>query len=274
MDSGQVLAGVSADAQAPDGSAVTVEAVDLTIPALQRPVIALIKNADRSFVDQPGTEISYTLLLRNRGNVTLHDVTLSDDLVDLAGLSCEQPMTLAPNEIRSCTVTHQVGQAEFDTGMITSISEVTARTLDGATQVRAEARIDIPVVLDPVLIVSKQADRDVLTHPGELLNYLFIVTNVGNTSLTNVDLNDPMPGLTTVACDRYDLAPGDSAYCQAGYPVTQADIDAGVLANTVTVTALTADGSLTRQSLATSRVPVIQRPELRLQLVASTSQVS
>ena len=44
-------------------SAVTVEAVDLTIPALQRPVIALIKNADRSFVDQPGTEISYTLLL-------------------------------------------------------------------------------------------------------------------------------------------------------------------------------------------------------------------
>lgn len=274
MDAGEVPAAVAGVATVRGGDALDpAPSVDLTIPTEQRPAISLSKNADVTFVEHPGDEIEYTLLLRNTGNVTLTEVYLADDLADLAGLSCVQPLRLAPGQVMACTVMYTVSQEVFDSGMVTSISTVTAQA-PGPVEVTDDARIDIPVRQDPVLAVTKQADRESLAYPGELLNYLFIVTNIGDTTLTNLNLDDPMPGLTTVACDRMTLAPGESSYCQAGYPVTQDDIDAGDLVNTVTVTAVSPDGALAEESWATSRVPVIQRPELRLIKAASTSRVT
>ncbi|MCF1753401.1 DUF7507 domain-containing protein, partial [Mariniradius sediminis] len=64
---------------------------------------------------------------------------------------------------------------------------------------------------------------------GDVLNYTIVVTNTGNTTLSNVVVVDPLTGLNqTIA----SLAPTASQSFNTSYTATQADIDAGSVANT------------------------------------------
>ncbi|MBK0296264.1 DUF11 domain-containing protein, partial [Bacillus sp. S34] len=78
---------------------------------------------------------------------------------------------------------------------------------------------------------------------GDTLAYTFRATNSGNQTLTGVTISDPHAGLGTLtytwsgAAGR--LAPGQSVTATASYTVTQADVDAGAITNTATVTGTT-----------------------------------
>ena len=67
---------------------------------------------------------------------------------------------------------------------------------------------------------------------GDLVSYLFTVTNTGSVTLTNVTLVDPLPGLSLgVLTDAgFDgttvLGPGAVETAIGTYALTQADIDA------------------------------------------------
>src|SRR5690606_17063313 len=65
---------------------------------------------------------------------------------------------------------------------------------------------------------------------GETITYSFLVTNTGNTTLTNVLVVDPrLPALPPLGTD---LLPGESGVIVSDpYVVTQADVDAGGVAN-------------------------------------------
>jgi hypothetical protein len=68
---------------------------------------------------------------------------------------------------------------------------------------------------------------------GDKINYTFTVTNTSNVTLTNVTVTDP---LFTVLGGPITLAPGasDSTTFTGSYTLTQADINAGQVANTAT----------------------------------------
>src|SRR5690606_556886 len=74
---------------------------------------------------------------------------------------------------------------------------------------------------------------------GDELEYSFVVTNTGNVTLMDVDLDDPLPGLSGVVFGAWPggagtLAPGESVTATATYELKQSDIDAGERLNTVT----------------------------------------
>jgi hypothetical protein len=72
---------------------------------------------------------------------------------------------------------------------------------------------------------------------GDTLTYGFVVTNIGNQTLTTVTIVDPLPGLSDLVCapgQPATLDPSDTLECTATYVVTQADIQAGVINNTAT----------------------------------------
>ena len=67
---------------------------------------------------------------------------------------------------------------------------------------------------------------------GDTIDYSFVVTNTGNVTLDPVAIDDPKVGVVT--CPASSLAPGGSTTCTATYTLTQADVDAGHVANTAT----------------------------------------
>ena len=88
----------------------------MTIPATQRAKIALVKSSDiPSFgnIAAPGVVITYSYLVTNTGNVTLHSVGVTDPMPGLSTISCPSS-TLAPNASETCTATYTTTQADVD----------------------------------------------------------------------------------------------------------------------------------------------------------------
>lgn len=77
------------------------------------------------------------------------------------------------------------------------------------------------------------------TDPGDELSYSFAVTNTGTETLNSIVIDDPLLGAGTVTCPQDTLEPEESMTCSSDTPlaITQADIDAGEVVNTATVTA-------------------------------------
>lgn len=84
---------------------------------------------------------------------------------------------------------------------------------------------------------------------GDGVQYTFTVTNAGGGTLTGVTVNDPMPGLSALTYTWPGasgvLAPGQQVTATATYTLTQADVDAGTVANTATATYALTQASVT-----------------------------
>ena len=98
---------------------------------------------------------------------------------------------------------------------------------------------------------------------GDRIPYSFAVTNTGAITLRNVAVaDDRVAG--TVTCPVTTLAPGASTTCTATYTITQADIDAGSVVNTATVSGTTPTGDHRRPRRARARPrPPPPRPPWR-----------
>jgi LPXTG-site transpeptidase (sortase) family protein len=85
----------------------------------------------------------------------------------------------------------------------------------------------------------KAADPEIFVEVGDLITYTFTATNDGAFSLSNVNITDPLPGLSALTCSETmptSLLPGGSVTCEATYQITQTDIDNGIIENTAVAT--------------------------------------
>ena len=98
-----------------------------TVTAVQSPAITLTKTANPTLYDAAGDVITYTLVAKNTGNVTLHDVSITD--VKLGALTCtpNQPATLAPNATLTCTGTYTIQAADLTVFSITNTATVNGK---------------------------------------------------------------------------------------------------------------------------------------------------
>ncbi len=82
-----------------------------------------------------------------------------------------------------------------------------------------------------------------IVDQGDRIDYMFTVTNTGNTPLFDVSVED---NLVTVEGGPIDLAIGesDSVTFSASYILTNQDVANGSVLNTATVTARTANGAI------------------------------
>jgi len=271
VDAGSITNTATASGTDPKDQPVTSNESFVTIDADQRPDISLVKSADPS-TELPvvGDDVTYSFVIHNTGNVTLHDVGLTEDAFSGAGamsaFDCGGVTTLAPGTQVICTATYTVQQADADAGTLTNTATVTGTTpTDGHVADTDSAQV--PATPDPALSLLKSADQTVLVE-GVTVTYSFLVTNTGNVTIHNVAIAEgTFTGSGTMSaatCPQPILVPGAQETCTAAYVPTQADIDAGSVTNTATATGKAPDGSDVVSPPSSVTLDADQQPSLSL----------
>ena len=254
IDAGEFTNQAIAQGITPDGTLISDLSDDDTFIDDDPTVTALCQNGDIALIKvgtfndlngdgcaNVGETISYTFSVTNQGNVTLSNISITDPLVIVTGAQIS--LTPGQTDINSFTAIYTVLQSDIDTGSF--INQATAEgTTPGGILLSDLSDDDTFIEDDPTVTVLCQngdialikvgtfddLNGDGCADVGDLIRYEFTVYNLGNVTLTNVDITDP---LVVVLGGPIALLPQaiDSTSFSANYSITQSDIDAGFVLN-------------------------------------------
>ena len=216
---------------------------ETTVMAAQNPVIALTGSIiDGDGYQAVGETISYSMTATNSGNVTLSDVAINDPDGVFSNCDALPDGVLAPDESTSCQGSHTVTQQDLDAGHF-SIATTASATDPGANPVEGSGSAMAAAAQTATLGLDKQVTGgNPYSAVGDTVDYSLAATNTGNVTLSNVGFSDPDAVLGDCnPAPPATLAPGETLTCQAGYTVTQADLDAGSFTNTAEATGTAPD---------------------------------
>ena len=258
LDAGDVTNIASASA----GS--TVSPTDtVVLPADQEPDLTIVKSALNTGFAAPGDVLSYEYIVRNTGNVTQTGaITVSDDKISAVSCPAIPATGFAPNAEITCTGDYLVTQADIDAGFVTNIASASNGT---TTSDPDDATVNADQA--PALTILKSADRSTYNAPGQTINYSFLVTNSGNTTLTQaITVSDSrIASVTCPALPPAGLVPAASLTCTASDVTTQADVDAGVVENIASAASgPTSSDPVTRRVFATRTAALVLRSLRRI----------
>ncbi|WP_181161667.1 gliding motility-associated C-terminal domain-containing protein, partial [Flavobacterium sp. GSA192] len=242
---------------------VNPECTDCTITELnQSPSISITK--DGTYVDtnqdgktNVGDVVSYKFVITNTGNVTLTNVTVTDNNATVTGGPIA---TLAPGATDATTfsASHTITQDDINKGVVYNLALATAKDPKG-NDVTDTSSDPTPCTSCPVnpectdctitelnqspsialvkTAVFNDTNNDGYAQVGEKINYSFTVTNTGNVTISNIIITDPLVGLALTGNPIASLAPAASNNSVTGvYTITQADINAGRVTNSALAT--------------------------------------
>lgn len=228
-----------------------------------------------------GTKITYTITVKNTGNVPYTNVNFTDLLQNGdATVTGEIPTygTLAVNEEKSFTVEYIVTEADLlkesiNNKVTAEADEIEYTYYEGETEKTGKAT---PKGEDEVTdntdaaSASFTSTKTTTSTPknekgyalGETITYEIKVTNDGNLTLTDVEVTEKLAGAVIKASSDYtvsgsvatiaELKPGQTVIVNVEYVVTEADILAGSVKNVATVKG---NGRTTRIPIPRIRVP-------------------
>ncbi|MFM2475357.1 DUF7507 domain-containing protein, partial [Burkholderia cenocepacia] len=229
---------------------------------------------------------SYTFAIQNTGTSALANVALTDPMPGLQGLAIDWTTssdsatpagTLSPNETVIGRASYTLTQADVNAGGVTNPNaRVTASNPNGA-QVAAASQATYTVPANPVIALTKTGALAAGStgRAGDTVTYTFQATNQGNVTLANVAISDPMPGLSAISyrwptATPNVLQPGQTVTATATMQLTQAQVNAGTIPNTATVTGTPPSGpAVTRTADAT--VTVASAPALTVRKVGTVT---
>jgi len=218
---------------------------------IQTPELTVTKDDQLDYTPQDlsvGDVITYQIIVKNSGNVTFYNVTLSDDNADIDGST--NITQLDPGQFVSFTAEHVVTQADIDNGTVSN--SATARAIFNGLTI-SDLSDDTDTASpdgndDPTLTFIRQLPDIVITKDdqlpyvpqnmavGDIINYEILVTNTGNVTFNVANVTDENANITN-GNPVVNLTPGNTAVVLARHTVTQADLDAGFYNNSATVEA-------------------------------------
>ena len=209
-------------------------------PAAPAPALTMVKTALNTDFAAVGDTIDYEYVVTNSGNVSVSNISVTDDKIPGAGLSCPAG-TIAPTESLTCTGTYTVVQADLDAGSVTNNASATG-TPTGGTITPATATETVDGTQSPELKLTKTALDTDFAAVGDTLDYTYLVENIGNVEITSLVVTDDM--ISSVTCPATTIAAGATVTCTATYTVDQDDLDVGFVTNLASVDGAPAGGTL------------------------------
>ncbi|GAT88312.1 hypothetical protein [Paenarthrobacter nicotinovorans] len=286
IDAGHVANTATTTGTPPTGPAVTPPPAGTDTPLTPGPAMEFTKTADASAIRNPsvvGDVITYTFTAKNTGNVTLKNVSITDPLAGLSALSYVWPGTpgeLLPGQTVTATATYAITQADIDAGHVANSATTTGTPPSGPPVTPPPGTTDTPLTPAPAMELTKTADASAVQNPtkvGDVITYTFTAKNTGNVKLTNVSITDPLAGLSALAYTwpgtAGELLPGQTVTATATYAVTQADIEAGHVANTATTTGTPPTGPAVTPPPAGTDTPLTPGPAMEFTKTADASAI-
>ena len=176
-----------------------------------------------------GETINYSITVKNTGNQTVKNITVTDPNAD--GFGEKTVESLEPGQSETFPATHKVTEADILAGTV--VNTATAKGTDPSGKDVEGEGSDTKTIedLNTTLTVEKTAAAPadgVAYKLGETINYTINVTNKGNVAYSNVNLDDD---LTALHRSIDTLAVGETKTFTTSYVVTSADIINGVVKN-------------------------------------------
>ena len=159
-----------------------------------------------------GDKVTYTFTITNTGDTTLSGTTVNDDI---AGTGVYQSGDTNNNGLLDKTETWvYTAQYTIPTPQVANVDNtVTACATDPAQTQVCDTDMHTLDVLHPGIHVVKSGPQ--YGYEGMTVGYTFVVTNTGDTTLSNVGIDDNLA--IGELCDANTLAPGASTNCTAHY---------------------------------------------------------
>lgn len=228
----------------------------LTVPIPQNPTLTIVKSSTQPSPLVLGSVINYSFLVTNTGNVTMTNVQVIDTLTGLGTIS-PASVTLAPGASQTFTASKTVTQADVNAGGVNN--SATARgTLPNSTTYNSQPSTrSLPITRSPSISIVKSSTYTGPLVQGQTITYSFLVTNTGNVTLNNVNVTDPLSGMSAMSPTSTTLAPGGTQTFTATKVITAAEVLAGQITNTAT-----AHGTPTGMTEVTSTSTLVLPPTL------------
>ena len=249
IDAGQVFNQVLVSAQDPAGMTVTDSDMnEQQIP--QEPGISILKagtfnDENGDGFTQVGETITFSFIVTNTGNVTLNNIMINDPIISIVG----GPITLIPLEMNSSSFqgTYTITLDDINNGTLANTATATGTDPNG-NPTTATATEDTNLPGNPELSIVKigtfnDENGDGYGQPGETISYIFVVTNSGTVSITNVGVTDP--NVEVIGGPIPVLNPGDvdNTTFSGTYTLSQADVDNGEFTNIAITSGIDPDGN-------------------------------
>ncbi|MQY13489.1 hypothetical protein SRB5_36370 [Streptomyces sp. RB5] len=271
---GQVTNTAVASAHNTSGTQVSSNQSDAVLAVHAPAELRLAKSVTPESVDAAGQEVTYTFRVTNDGGTTVHGLTIVEDSFTGTGdpldVSCAAT-TVAPGASTDCTATYEVTQADIDAGGIDNTATARATDTAGQTVMSGPASAHVDAGRSAGLDFVKSVEPETVHDAGEPVVYTFTITNRGNTSVYNVDVDGTaftgggeLGALECPAGEDRTLAPGEALVCTVAYTVVQSDIDRGGIDNTAHATGSLPGGEQVRSADDRARVTAVQEPRLSL----------
>uniref|UniRef100_UPI0013D9A6DF DUF7507 domain-containing protein n=1 Tax=Sphingobacterium luzhongxinii TaxID=2654181 RepID=UPI0013D9A6DF len=185
-----------------------------------------------------GDKITYTFVVKNTGNVSLSNVTVTDALPRIGAITSTESGNLAPGATRIFTAEYVVDQNDINVGSIRNTASVKGTAPSGAVTGTTEGVVGISsneVVISICQLgkvaIDKKVNKETISKVGEELIYTIKVTNTGNTDLEEVTVEDLMLGFHEVV----NLKVGEVKTYSLTYVVKYADLLKALSDNTASL---------------------------------------
>ncbi|MFK0242996.1 hypothetical protein ACIQTX_19235 [Microbacterium sp. NPDC090281] len=287
IDAGELSNAATATATPPDGPPVDAPPSDVTIPVTAAPSIALVKSATPSTVTTAGQQVSYSFLVTNTGNVTLSGVSITETAFTGTGtpptVTCPaEASSLAPAADVTCTAAYAVTQADLDAGSVTNTATAAGTPPNGpaSQSTPSTAIVGVQQVASLSVVKSATPDEPAAYTVGQEITYSFLVTNTGNLTLTDVDIDETAfngsgtAPVATCPAGAAVLTPTSQVTCTATYTLTQDDIDRGTTENTAIATGVRPTGEDVTSTPSTAIVPALPAPGLTVTKTADRLELT
>ena len=253
LNNGSVSDTSTANGTGPSG-AVTAGSNEVTVLAVQTNTLSVVKSANVSSVDAVDQTITYSYAVTDSGNTTLTNVSVTDNPIAPAGatstpqcVNLTNPSgtcsgatvaSLAPGQTATFTATYSVTQADINNGSINDTSTANG-TGPGSTPVTGPSnQVTVTATQTNTLSVVKSTTMASYSAVGDVIDYTYVVTDTGNTTLSDVSVTDnpvsPATGSSIPQCQSLanpadtcsgatvgSLAPGQSATFTATYSASR-----------------------------------------------------